>query len=310
VTFEEAQALQLSGRYSDLLRAAVREQVAAREAGRADDELRWTLWAAKACRYVGRTFEGMAHAAHAALRADGLGRRDLLAEAVYVQALLLKVDRKHDEAIATLDRAIELLPPETPDFLRAVFELDRAELSVDAGRLEEAHAALTRGAARVQLLENTRLLAWTLYLRAQLEKASTAAGMLSGAHSIAHSIDCPELEWQILWRLADCMHRVWDFEAEDDCARKALAILKRMAEPLSEGDREAFWRQGARAPFFEYVRLRFGEQEAPAPSPDAPGVDPSQLPWWDPTLMPAFVQESLKSGVRFQGNGRGGTGGG
>jgi tetratricopeptide (TPR) repeat protein len=299
VTFEEAQALQLSGRYSDLLRGAVREQVRARDEGRADDELRWTIWAGKACRYIGRVYEGMAHTAHAAMRAHAAERRDLLAEAVYVQALLLKVDRRFVEAIETIDRAIAHLPGETPDFLRAVFELDRAELCLEAGRPVEAQASLNRAAARVQLLENTRLLAWTLYLRAQMEKSSVAAGMLAGAHSIAHTIDCPELEWQILWRLAERMKEVWDFEQEEDCARKGLALLRRMAEPLSPDDRAAFWRGGLRAAFFDYVRLRFGTALDLTVNPDAEPRDPSQSPWWDPTLMPAFVHESLKAGQRF-----------
>jgi tetratricopeptide (TPR) repeat protein len=299
VTFEEAQALQLSGQYSDVLRGAVREQVKAREEGRAEDELRWTLWAAKACRYVGRIYEGVAHAAHAAMRAHAAGRADLLAEALYVQALNLKADRRLAEATETLDRAIATLPEGTSDFTRAVFELDRAELALDAGRPEEAAAALNHGAARVHLLENTRLLAWTLYLRAQIEKAATAAGLLAGAHSIAQSIDCPELQWQILWRLAERMRQVWDFEAEDDCARKAMKILQRMAEPLSIEDRQAFWRSGARSRFFEYVRLRFGTsfEEGIPPAGEAPR-DPTQMPWWDPALMPQFVQESLKAGQR------------
>lgn len=302
VTFEEAQALQLSGKYSDLLRAAIREQIRARGEERIEDEVRWTLWAAKACRYVGRIYEGAAHAAHAAMRAHEAGRRDLLAEALYVQALNLKADRRLPDAIEMLDRAIAHLPPDATDFTRAVFELDRAELALEAGRKEEAAASLNHGAARVHLLANTRLLAWALYLRAHLENAPVAAGLLAGAHSIAHTIDCPELEWHILWRLAERLRQVWDFEGEEDCARKALDLLQRMAAPLATEDHDAFWRSGARARFFEYVRLRFGtsvEEGIVVPPASETPLEPSQMPWWDPTLMPAFVHESLKAGQRF-----------
>ncbi|HLF93130.1 MAG TPA: hypothetical protein VJB14_06700, partial [Planctomycetota bacterium] len=62
MTPEEAQKLQLAGRYSDLLRDALGEQAKARADGRRADELTWTLFVAKACRFIGRTTEGLAHA--------------------------------------------------------------------------------------------------------------------------------------------------------------------------------------------------------------------------------------------------------
>jgi hypothetical protein len=79
-----------------------------------------------------------------------------------------------------------------------------------------------------------------------------------------------------------------------------------MAEPLAGSDREAFWRAGARARFLEYSRLRFGAMAAvSAPAVDA--KDPSQMTWWDPAVLPAFVQESLgkKAGDRIQNPERG-----
>jgi hypothetical protein len=290
---DEAQDLQIEGRYSELLRAAVREQVAARAAGAGAVELEWTLWAAKACRFLGRTYEGMAHAVHAALLAGGLRRPDLMADSLYVQALLFKGSHQPAGALGLLDQAVAVMPADTADFKRAVLDLDRAELCLEAGRPPEARAALARGAARVHWLENTRLLAWTLYLRSHFETAAVASGLLVGALGIAEGLRCPELEWQILWKLAAGMSRVGKPDAEEDYARRALGILRGMASIVTPDDAAAFWRQGARGEFTEYFSRRFppslGE---PAPSA-APPVDRDEVPW-DPAVLPSFVHESLQ----------------
>lgn len=300
MTSEEAQALQIAGRYSDVLRGAVREQVAAHTAGRDADELRWSLWAAKACRFLGRATEGIGHAVHAALRARALGRQDLLAEAAYVQALLLKSTRRYDEGLAVLDWAIGQLPPDTPDFARAVFDLDRAELALEAQRPEEARRSLARGAAVVQSLENVRLMAWTLYLRSHFERPDIGGQLLTGAYSIAASMECPELEWHILWRLSECMYKMANCVAEEDCARGALATLHRMAQPLNAEDADAFWREGARAAFLEHMHSRFwpGIEREPSELSGTVGTGDTAC---DPALMPAFVQESLRVGLPLAG---------
>ena len=295
VRSDEAQALQIEGRYSELLRAAVREQVSARAAADPAAELEWTLWAAKACRFLGRTYEGMAHAVHAAQLARTLARRDLMADSVYVQALLFKGSHQPAGALGLLDQADALLPPGTPEFKRAVLDLDRAELCLEAGRPGEARAALARGAARVHWLENTRLLAWTIYLRSHFESVVVASGLLVGAFSLAEGLRCPELEWQILWKLASGMSRVGKPDAEEEFANRALGTLRGMASSVSPDDAAAFWRQGARAEFVDYFSRRFPPScGGPLPAPSEPRPPATlDLPW-DPAVLPSFVQESLQ----------------
>ncbi len=93
VTPEEAQKLQIAGRYSELLRDALGEQAKARGDARRSDELRWTLFVAKACRFIGRTTEGLAHANHAVELARD-GEPQLRAQAHYVQAMMLRCARR------------------------------------------------------------------------------------------------------------------------------------------------------------------------------------------------------------------------
>ncbi len=275
---EEAQKLQIEGRYSELLRAAVAEQVAARDAGRAQDELDWTIWAAKACRFIGRTYEGMAHAVHAAQLAARSPSPDAAVAVLYVQALLFKGARQPAAALGLLDQAIALLPEQAEESSRAAFELERAELCLDAGRANEARIALARAAARVQWIESTRLLAWTMYLRSHFENPVVAAGLLTGAQQIAAGMKCPELEWHIQWKLAVCMSRIGKRDAEEDCARRALGLLRGMASTVSPDDAAAFWRQGARGEFVEYFSARFPSSAAPRPAAAGVALDPAVLP--------------------------------
>jgi tetratricopeptide (TPR) repeat protein len=292
VTFDEAQLLQLDGRYSDLLRAAVREQVRAREGGDAADELEWTLWAAKACRYLGRVYEGMAHAAHAVSLARRALRPAILPDALYVQALLLKGSGQYDAALGVLTDALGLLPPDASDFKRAVLELDFAELCLDAGKAEDGRASLARAAARVQFIENTRLLAWTMYLRSHFEVGEVAAGMLVGAHKLTGSVGCPELEWQILWKLAKSQSRLGKRDSEEDCAIRALGILRGMASSVSADDAAAFWRQGARAEFVAYLSDRFpASLDRSVRAPSSAELEAQ----WDPACLPSFVHDGLQA---------------
>jgi tetratricopeptide (TPR) repeat protein len=299
VTHDEAQRLQIAGKYSELLRSAVAEQIRACNEGKLEEELRWTLWAAKACRYLGRTYEGIAHAAHGVLRAQSLGRRDLLAEAVYTQALMFKGAARLPEALDALDRAVGLLPEDASEFTRAVFHLERAELALEARRLAEARASLARSAARVQWLENARLLAWTMYLRALIEEPAQSVSLLTGALGIAESITCPELEWQIHWRLADGMALAGGLDAEERHARRAFSILKTMAQPLANEDLSAFWRQGARARFLRWCVDRFGpafQQLLTSSGVQEPAAPDSEMELgWDPSLLPSFVQASARA---------------
>jgi tetratricopeptide (TPR) repeat protein len=290
VTHDEATKLQLEGRYSDLLRAAVAEQVLAKERGDVEEELWWTFCAVRACRFIGRTYEATAHAAHAALRAQELDRQDLLAEATYAGALALKGAGRPVEALAALDRAMEMLPAATPDFTRAVHLLERAELALEAGRPDEAKASLAKGAARVHGIQNTRLLAWTLYLRGMLEDPLEAAALFAAARAIASGIQCGELEWQILWRLAESLVKTGNEAVARDACHKALEIVRRLAAPLLASDAAAFWRLPARAGFLEFVRERFG----PAFEVESPAVT-IEDETFDPSLLPAFVQASLPS---------------
>jgi tetratricopeptide (TPR) repeat protein len=294
VTFDEAQELQVHGRYSDLLRAAVAEQARARERSRPADQVRWTLWIVKACRYIGRTVEGLAHARHAVREAEAVGDAELLAEAVYAEALMFKVAGKREEGLAALDRAISMLPADAPALDRAVFELERAELAWEAGRREEARAALLRGGAEVHWVGNARLLAWALYLRATIEDDGTRDLQLSSALHIARTEDCPELEWQILWRLSEAAGRRGMGDSEADLARRAMSVLRRTAQGLRPEDFDAFWRQGARAAFVEWGVRRFGPawREQIVLGPATIRGDGDEV--WDPALLPEFVRAAIR----------------
>jgi len=89
-------------------------------------------------------------------------------------------------------------------------------------------------------------------------------------------------------------------DAEEDCLRRACAILRSLVAPLSPEDARAFWRSGARAAFLEQVRSRFwpgSKSESVAPAPPAR----SDEILYDPQLMRAFVQESLRAGLPLAG---------
>lgn len=292
MTFEEALFLQVRGRYSDLLRGAVEEQTLASASGRIEAEIRWTLVIGKACRFLGRTVEGTSHAAWAVQRAKSLGRADLTAEALHVQALMHKGSGRLVAALATLEEALAILPPDAPAIDRAAFELERAELCYESGLPDEGRAALQRGGAQVQWLANSRLLAWVLYLKALLtEEEWTTDLQLASALAIARSLDCPELEWQILWRLAE---RTQNRASAEDLGYRALSILRKMAADLQPADVSPFWRQGARAQFLKWGTKTFGPsfREHLVLAPPVEGAE-ADFPW-DPQLLPEFVRAGLQ----------------
>lgn len=291
MTLDEAQQLQISGRYSELLRAAVREQIRASDEGRLEDEIRWTIWVVKASRYLGRVKEGLAHAAHAVERAEVMRNDQLRAETHYVQALMFKVAGRSEEALKSLDRAQSILPPEAPEINLAIFELERAELLLEAGRKEEARAAMNRGSAQVHWIESSRLLAWALYLKAMLEGDWPSDLQLMAASTIAQRVRCPELEWQILWRLAEGAGRAIRPGLEEELAGRARGILLRMSEEVQKDDQRMFWRDAHRAAFLEYGRERFGPAFGESISSEPEFAEPDARMWfWDPELLPSFVK--------------------
>lgn len=299
MTFDEAHALQLRGRYAELLRHALAGQRGAAAGGNEVDELRWTILAARACRFIGRTNEGLALTGRAVELAARAGTPDLRAQALHARAACLRCARRYDEALAALREA---LPDGVSDLVRATVHLETAETALEAGLRPEAEAALARGGALVQWLREPRLLAWTLYLRSQFEEVSPADLQLAAAYEIARTIDCPELQWQILWRLADRAGQVGQPKAHDDLISNALMVLARLAETLEPADATAFWRMGARRAFVDQVQRRYGTQflqkvmlgESPLPAETRAllkslGFDPAVIP--DFTRKDAAAEE-------------------
>lgn len=296
MTFDEAQSLQLRGRYAELLRESSAARRLAAVEGRAPDELRWALLAAEACRAVGRSAEGISHADRALELAGPLRDSELRARAQHARAVCLRAARRLDEALDELRRAREGLAPGAADGVLAVVHLESAETALEAGLRPEAEAALSRGGALVQWLREPRLLAWTLYLRSQFEEASPADLQLAAAYEIARGIDCPELEWQILWRLAERAGQLGHERAQDDLISNALALLSRLAAPLEPADATAFWRTGARRAFMDQVQKRYGSGflqkvmlgESPLPSETRALL---KHLGFDPGVMPDFTRK-------------------
>jgi hypothetical protein len=299
VTFEDAQSLQIKGRYSEVLRHALAGQGRASAEGRTADEIRWTLFAAKACRFIGRTAEGLALAGRAVELAAKAGDPELRAQALHAQAVCLRCARRYDEALDALRRARE---EAVSDLTAAAVHLETAETALEAGLRPEAEAALARGGALVQWVREPRLLAWTLYLRSHFEQVSPADLQLAAAYEIARTVDCPELQWQILWRLADRAGQYGQQQAQDDLISNALMLLARLAEPLEAADATAFWRMGARRAFVDQVQKRYGAQflqkimlgESPLPAQtdsllQSLGFNPSSIP--DFTRKDAAAEE-------------------
>lgn len=258
VTREEADKLLISGRYADLLRDALAEQTKAEMEGRPADRLRWTIHVVHACRFIGRTNEALQHAYGLLEAAQKTDDPELLAEAHLAQAVAYKSARDFDEAIRQLRSAIDVLPEKASDLLRADILLETAETTMDAGLKAEAEAALAKGGALVHWLRVPRLLARSLYLRSQWEDTSPADLQLSAAYEIAKSVDYPELQWQILWKLSERAAQQGRDKMQEDCLWNAFQILTRLSDSLEPADATTFWRQGSRRLFMESARRKFG----------------------------------------------------
>lgn len=258
--FEEVERLNITGRYADVLREALREQSEAIMEGRKEDLVSWSYLAVLGCRNIGRVTEALTHARWALDVAGTLEEPPLLCLARYAMALALKSERDIDGALQYLRSALEVLPAGSCDPLRASILLETAETASDAGLKPEAEAALARGGALVHLLRSPRLLSWCLFLRSRWEMDAAADLQLSAAYEISRTVDCPELQWRILWRLAELADKQGRTRMQEDFLWNAFEILSKLAAPLDPGDATSFWRQGPRRAFHEAIRTRFGSQ--------------------------------------------------
>jgi tetratricopeptide (TPR) repeat protein len=258
VNLEDAERAVISGRYAEVLKDALVGISSAELENRERDYVRWSILALHSCRYMGRTNEALQHAYNALEKAKVTKDAVLLCEAHLGQARAFKTARDYDEAIRQLKDAIDALPAEAPDLLRATVLLETAETSMEAGLRAEAEAALAKGGALVHWIREPRLLAWSLYLRSQWEDTSPADLQLSAAYEIAKTVDYPELQWQILWRLGERAGQAGRSKMQEDCLWNAFQILTRLAEPLEQADATSFWRQGPRRLFMESAKRKFG----------------------------------------------------
>lgn len=292
MTPDDARRLEISGRYAELLRGALEIRNRAAIEGRPAEESRASVYAARACRWIGRTPEGLGHAARAAELAAG--EPELPALARHAKAISLRNARRFDESLDALREALDLLPPQGHDHLRAEIHLETAETALEAGARPQAEAALGRGGAQVQWLQDPLLLAWSLYLRSQLEEAMPADLQLAAAFEIAKSVGCPELQWQILWRLAERAEAVSGPRLRDDLTWAAHGLLSGLAEPLAPDDATTFWRQGHRRVFLDQIQRRSGADFLRKIMMEAgPAPDPSELIrnlGFDPASIAAFTK--------------------
>jgi hypothetical protein len=258
VTFDDAALAEIRGRYRELLLAAAAEKDRARADGRRADEARWAVFASRAGRLLGRGAEALAHAA---LALDLAGSDAVLrALALHAQAAALRSARRYDESLAALRAALEALPPQGDDAVRADVLLETAETALEAGLRADAEAALARGGALVHWLRDPRLLAWSLYLRSHLEATSPADLQLAAAYELARTVDCPELQWQVLWRLSERAEQSGRGQMRDDLTWNALGILQKLSEGIDGADAAGFWKQGQRRTFVDLCKQRHGPE--------------------------------------------------
>lgn len=293
MTFEEAERLQISGRYAEVLRESLRELDLAGKQDRRPEVVRWSLLAVQASGLIGRTAESLSHARRALETARALGDPALLSQAHYGLAIGHKGAREYDEALRQLRNALDALPSGASNLTRATVLLETAEVSLEAGLRAEAEAALAKGSALVHWLREPRLLAQSLYLRSHWEESSPADLQLSAAYEIARTVDCPELQWQILWRLSERAAQQHREQMQEDCLWNAFQILTKLAAPLEPADATTFWRQGSRRTFMDAVQRKFGAQFFQKVMRDgAPAVDNATRiirdVGFDPAAIPDF----------------------
>jgi len=260
VTFDEAERLHVTGRYKEMLEEALREQSQAIMDGSKEDLVSWSYLAVLGCRDLGRVTEALTHARWAVDAAQSLDNPPLLCLARYALALAHRSERDLEAAVQQLRSALEVLPPGTCDPLRATVLLETAETCLEAGLKPEAESALARGGALVHWLRSPRLLSWCLFLRSRWEVDAAADLQLSAAYEISRTVDCPELQWRILWRLAELAEKQGRLKMEEEFLWNAFEILSKLTAPLDSADAAAFWRQNPRRAFLESIRKRFGGQ--------------------------------------------------
>jgi tetratricopeptide (TPR) repeat protein len=260
VTFEEAERLHVTGHYKEVLEEALREQSQAIMEGRKEDLVSWSYLAVLGCRDMGRVTEALTHARWAVDVAQTLDNAPLLCLARYALALAHRSERDLENSVQQLRAALEVLPAGTCDPLRATVLLETAETCLEAGLKPEAEAALARGGALVHWLRSPRLLSWCLFLRSRWEIDAAADLQLSAAYEISRTVDCPELQWRILWRLAELADKQNRARMGDEFLWNAFEILSKLVSPLDSADAGAFWRQGPRRAFLDTIRTRFGGQ--------------------------------------------------
>jgi tetratricopeptide (TPR) repeat protein len=291
MTLDEATRKHQSGLYREVLHEAQKEQTAAAQEGRRTDVVQWSVLAALASRDMGRVDEARTHAQWAADAAQNSDDPALMCQARYALAVAHKGERDFEGAIQELRAALEDLPPGSWDLLRATLLLEAAWICLDAGLRQEAEGYLAKGGALVHWLREPRLLALSLYLRSHWETYSAADLQLSAAYEIARTVDCPELMWQILWRLSDRAEEQGRDRMQEDFLWNAFRVLTGLAKPLEAADGTAFWRQGSRRAFLDAIKTRFGSQflkkvmEDGTPDADNAtriirefGFDPSSIP--------------------------------
>lgn len=260
MTLDEAARSYVSGRFREVLDRALQEQTLAAQEGRRADVVQWSVLAAQAARDMGRVDEARTHAQWAVDAAQNCADPALLCHARFGMAAACKGQRDFDGALQELRGAIETLPPDGSDLLRANLLLEAAWTCLDAGLKTEAEGYLAKGGALVHWLREPRLLALSLYLRSHWETYSAADLQLSAAYEIARTVDCPELMWQILWRLSDRADELGRDRMQEDCLWNAFRILTALAKPLDPADATAFWRQGTRRAFLDSIKTKFGSQ--------------------------------------------------
>ena len=260
MTLDEATRSYVSGRFREVLEQALKEQTLAAQEGRRVDVVQWSVLATQAARDMGRVDEARTHAQWAVDAAQNCVDPALLCHARYAMAIALKGERDADGALQELRGAIEALPVDGSDLLRATLLLEAAWTCLEAGLKPEAEAYLAKGGALVHWLREPRLLALTLYLRSHWETHSAADLQLSAAYEIARTVDCPELMWRILWRLSDRADELGRDRMQEDCLWNAFRILTGLAKPLEPADATAFWRQGSRRAFLDAIKTKFGSQ--------------------------------------------------
>lgn len=295
MNFDGVVRLHATGRYAMALHEALEEQTRAAQDGRRDDVVRWSVLATQAARDMGRVAEALTHAQWAVDTAAGLGDPGLLSHARYGMAVALKAERDYDGALRELRAALDGIPAGASDLVRANVLLETASTCLDAGLRPEAEAALAKGGALVHWLRDPRLLAWSLFLRSHFETISAADLQLSAAYEIARTVYCPELMWQILWRLGQRAEDQGRDRMQEDCLWNAFRILTELAAPLEPSDATNFWRLGARRTFLEAVKTQFGGQFLQKVmadgNPDAQNATRIiQGLGFDPSTIPDFVR--------------------